>query len=1280
MKKLIMFLVLGIFMISLASAEIFSFDNKLTYSDDLKEVNIKDLFGLGTNYADIKLTSHEDLDKPISIPRIYWDGYYPVLSFEIENYQDYNNIIKSFEFKNMDNSKTENKDYFIQKAIYKEVDIKDYKEVCELVNDKNGTSYNSCNQILFGTHKENQIINWVNITDTNFVKNQKETIRIMVYVKQGEHYDIIPEIYGKKITSWAEYETNPDEMDSMGISWASGVAAAYQDITTNGTDFWIAQWRQKINHFINDTHSGQNWTCGGGTKDSGVTTDGNNIWCTEFDSVFKVFKKDMSGGAIDDWASNKNALDPAGIATNGSIIYVLSFDFQNVDRNQMDGTYIDEVINPVVSAGTTTGIGAFGNYLYIAFPNNGSIEKYLWDGTHIKSFDVSGVLTPTALTIHPDGTIIYLYDGTNIHYFEGPTIEVADPTISIVYPTATVYTTDTLDFNYTFDEDTGTADSCWYSLDLGDTNSSRQDCGVNWTGLSASEGSNTWTVYGNITTGTMTNTTITFTVAPLVPDVTITFPIAAETYYTNLLNLNYITVTSGTLDSCWNSKDLGITNSSRVTYGTNFSLTGVDGSNTWTVYCNVTSGEMGNTTLDFTINTTPMIEFSGATPDNYTHQTFNTLFTNVTLTETYFENITFNLYNLSYGNIFSSFFDDGTRSINWSLPYDGNYTYNATVWTTTNQQNSTETRNLYLDSTAPSIIIYEPYSSQGGRSLPYNVTLNYTASDSGIGLESCWYNSTDNSTITITTCNELLNDNLTITTSGAHTIYVYANDTYGNEEYTSSTFFASILENSVSYNTSSFETEDENFKLNVTSYDTTITSITATLHYNGTESNGGSSSCNAVGECIIVNKIDIPIVGSTAPESFLKEFFWELKLYNGTGINRVNSTIRTQNVSKIHLEECGTYTIYGLNFTAQDSINETYIKPYSFKGTFDFWLGGGSITKSQSISNTTINETHICIYPNRTFYADGIIEYDESSGNTYVKKNYYLDNYPINWSITNIELLLLPSESSTTFIQEVLEDQKAVSNARIETYRYYPGEDKWELTQIGVTGSDGKTSGFYEVETTLYKHTIFVGGVVVINETVGRVMLPESTPYTITWNIGTAAEIPYIDADEKTQLIKSLTYNNNTLVVTYSYTDTNSTNEGGRLYVLRERYHTTDELICNTTSALSSITLTCDISTEEEGRYIARGFITRNGEEIEVDRISFNKETAKATFGKTGLLLGWFIILVAAMAFLWHPIIGLIAIDLAFIFVNLIGFINFSPLFTFGIIGVSIIIIWLFKD
>ena len=73
------------------------------------------------------------------------------------------------------------------------------------------------------------------------------------------------------------------------------------------------------------------------------------------------------------------------------------------------------------------------------------------------------------------------------------------PVVNIVFPENTSYTSHVTGLNYT--ATAATLDSCWYSLNNGQTNNTIT-CGTNVTGITSSEGSNTWRVYSNNSEGT----------------------------------------------------------------------------------------------------------------------------------------------------------------------------------------------------------------------------------------------------------------------------------------------------------------------------------------------------------------------------------------------------------------------------------------------------------------------------------------------------------------------------------------------------------------------------------------------------------------------------------------------------------------------------------------------------------------------------------------------------------------------------------------------------------
>ncbi len=82
------------------------------------------------------------------------------------------------------------------------------------------------------------------------------------------------------------------------------------------------------------------------------------------------------------------------------------------------------------------------------------------------------------------------------------------------------------------------------------------------------------------------------------PDVTTIFPVEGGAYVPNVTWLNY-SVTSG--EACWYSLDGGVSNSSAVVAGVNFSVSFDTGAYNVTVFCNNSFGEVANDTVGFVV-------------------------------------------------------------------------------------------------------------------------------------------------------------------------------------------------------------------------------------------------------------------------------------------------------------------------------------------------------------------------------------------------------------------------------------------------------------------------------------------------------------------------------------------------------------------------------------------------------------------------------------------------------------------------------------------------------
>lgn len=86
-----------------------------------------------------------------------------------------------------------------------------------------------------------------------------------------------------------------------------------------------------------------------------------------------------------------------------------------------------------------------------------------------------------------------------------------------------------------------------------------------------------------------------------------------------------------------------------------------------------------------------------------------------------------------------------------------------------------ESQFIITDTTSPTLTIIEP--KEGESFTSSSIDLNFSVSDDGIGLDSCWYQNHTGSNVTI---NCSLNTTISQSGDGTYTIYMWANDTYGN--------------------------------------------------------------------------------------------------------------------------------------------------------------------------------------------------------------------------------------------------------------------------------------------------------------------------------------------------------------------------------------------------------------------------------------------------------------------------------------------------------------------
>jgi hypothetical protein len=391
-----------------------------------------------------------------------------------------------------------------------------------------------------------------------------------------------------------------------------------------------------------------------------------------------------------------------------------------------------------------------------------------------------------------NGWIVYCNDtGNNIgshnitFYQDTTTMQ-----ITIQSPSNTTYTTASIDFNVT----DSNIDTCLFSINGWVTNYTMTMFNASYyyyTNSSMNDGSYNATFWCNETVSGRANGTesVRFSVDATAPKLSIAYP-QNTTYAVNVSDLNY-TYTESNGDRCWYSNDSGVTNSTTVAFGTNFSnVISVEGSNTWILYCNDTFGNQNSTNVTFYKDTTPL-QITIDSPTNTTYITSSIDF-NVSDSDSIdFCKFTINNWVTNYT---MTEFNSSLYNYTNSSMIDGQYT--AQFWcneTISGGVNDTENVTFTVDTTPPQVSVVYPTNT----TYSVNVTeLNYTVSDAISGADRCWYSNDSGATNSSTVA---AGTNFTDVASkdGSNTWIVWCNDTVGNTNSSNVTFSRDILAPSV---------------------------------------------------------------------------------------------------------------------------------------------------------------------------------------------------------------------------------------------------------------------------------------------------------------------------------------------------------------------------------------------------------------------------------------------------------------------------------------------------
>lgn len=195
-----------------------------------------------------------------------------------------------------------------------------------------------------------------------------------------------------------------------------------------------------------------------------------------------------------------------------------------------------------------------------------------------------------------------------------------------------------------------------------------------------------------------------------------------------------------------------------------------------------------------------------------------------------------------------------------------------------------------------------------------------------------------------------------------------------------------------------------------------------------------------------------PVINSVQWTTYNQtDFQWNFYL-NGT--NTDNSSIYQQVVQPTTFGLCSaTNNVPFVNFTFKDETDLSSINATIVSGTFEYYLGSGTITKSLSFTNTTENPSYsFCSSPSdRNLYVDSYIPYASTN---YPQRIFNPSVKTYSSSVSNQILYLLSSTDGLYVTFQVINAaEQSLQGVFANATRSISGTET--LVAEGTTGADG---------------------------------------------------------------------------------------------------------------------------------------------------------------------------------------------------------------------------------
>ena len=812
-----------------------------------------------------------------------------------------------------------------------------------------------------------------------------------------------------------------------------------------------------------------------------------------------------------DLANNRNTTETRNATID--ITKPSVFDLRPIAGTNVSSSTIE------ISANATDLYGIGSVRANITFPNSSSQIITLTNtggDKYNNSFSIPSLIGRYNITIIANDSVGNTNNSETTYFFA---TDIFPPNVQFVSPTpanGSIQGSTIAIINVTASDSIG-VDSCTLNFDgvnesMIKTGTTSAVCNSTKAGLA--DGLHNFTVYVNDTSGNINQTeTRYFTVNTAFPAISFVAPTETSGSYLARTNI-VVNVTANDTDlvnitiNLFNSTDLVNTTTS-ATSPLFVNITSLaDG----IYYFNATACDFlalcaSTATRDSTIDTTfPLIDYGTGTVSNGANLSQSNVYINVTVVETNEANITFRLFNSS-GSVNTTTLGAGNRTFNFTSLVDGVYTYNVTVADLANNQNTTSTRTIRLDTTASNATLLSPANNTYTNVTSQNFTANL--SDSGSGLK--------NATLNIYNQSGLVNQT-TVSTGGvaqtvigvvvtvidgiyswfykvfdmAGNIFTTGNNTLTIDTVKPSVSLVSPTETSGSYLARTniivnVTANDSNFaNVSVSLFNSTglVNSTTTTTSPNFVNITGladGLYFFNATATDLANNKNSTETRNTTIDATYPTIEYGDGTAANGVALQQsnvyINVTVVETNEANITFRLFNSSGLVNASFyaTAQRVINFTNLSDatYYYNITVADLAGNvnTSATRSITLGITPLNITNIINYPNTsdnidpgaTIFINATVS-GGSAGVDSVILQYYNGTTYANVSMINLTASLYQANitligTETNYTYNIFANNTAGSATTTSNTSF---ESAWDCTWIASPSSLGAIAGFDE--------------------------------------------------------------------------------------------------------------------------------------------------------------------------------------------------------------------------